>query len=60
LADTSLMMALDPSLVRADRLKPGEGGSGDPSRASAALGTLGVDLIVQKTVEAIKTAVAHR
>jgi creatinine amidohydrolase len=60
LADTSLMMALDPSLVRADRLKPGEGDSGDPSRASAALGTLGVDLIVQKTVEAIKTAVAHR
>jgi creatinine amidohydrolase/Fe(II)-dependent formamide hydrolase-like protein len=60
LADTSLMMALDPSLVRADRLKPGEGDNGDPSRASAALGKLGVDLIVQKTVEAIKTAVAHR
>ena len=60
LADTSLMMALDPSLVRADRLKPGEGDNGDPTRASAALGKLGVDLIVQKTVEAIKTAVAHR
>ena len=60
LADTSLMMALDPSLVRADRLKPGEGDNGDPSRASAALGTLGVDLIVAKTVEAIKTAVARR
>ena len=60
LADTSLMMALDPSLVRADRLKPGEGVNGDPSRASAALGALGVDLIVTKTVEAIKTAVARR
>ncbi len=60
LADTSLMMALDPSLVRTDRLKPGEGDIGDPSRASAALGKLGVDLIVQKTVEAIKTAVARR
>jgi creatinine amidohydrolase len=60
LADTSLMMALDPSLVRADRLKPGEGDNGDPSRASAALGQLGVDLIVQKTIEAIKTAVARR
>ena len=60
LADTSLMMALDPSLVRTDRLKPGEGDNGDPSRASAALGKLGVDLIVQKTVEAIKTAVARR
>jgi len=60
LADTSLMMALDPSLVRTDRLKPGEGDAGDPSRASAALGTLGVDLIVAKTVEAIKTAAARR
>jgi creatinine amidohydrolase len=60
LADTSLMMALDPSLVRTDRLKPGEGDNGDPSRASAALGQLGVDLIVAKTVEAIRTAVARR
>jgi len=60
LADTSLMMALDPSLVRADRLKPGEGVNGDPSRASAALGMLGVDLIVTRTVEAIKTAVGRR
>jgi creatinine amidohydrolase/Fe(II)-dependent formamide hydrolase-like protein len=60
LADTSLMMALDPSLVRADRLKPGEGDNGDPSRASAELGKLGVDLIVEKTVEAIKHAVATR
>src|SRR4029077_10861589 len=60
LADTSLMLALDPSLVRADRLKPGEGDNGDPSRASAALGKLGVDLIVGKTVEAIQTAVARR
>ena len=38
LADTSLMMALDPALVRADRLHPGEGDNGDPSRASAGLG----------------------
>jgi creatinine amidohydrolase len=60
LADTSLMLALDPSLVRADRLKPGEGDNGDPSRASATLGKLGVDLIVAKTVEAIKIAVARR
>jgi creatinine amidohydrolase/Fe(II)-dependent formamide hydrolase-like protein len=60
LADTSLMMALDPSLVRADRLKPGEGDNGDPSRASAELGKLGVDLIVGKTVEAIKQSVGHR
>jgi creatinine amidohydrolase/Fe(II)-dependent formamide hydrolase-like protein len=60
LADTSLMLALDPSLVRTDRLTPGDGVNGDPSRASAALGQLGVDLIVSKTVAAIKQAVARR
>ncbi|HEV2334425.1 MAG TPA: creatininase family protein [Stellaceae bacterium] len=60
LADTSLMMALDPGLVRADRLKPGEGDNGDPTRASAALGQLGVDLIVAKTVAAIRTALERR
>lgn len=60
LADTSLMMALDPSLVRGDRLQRGEGDNGDPSRSSAALGKLGVDLIVASTVEAIKAAVARR
>ena len=58
LADTSLMLALDPSLVRADRLKPGEGVYGDPSRASAALGQLGVELIVTKTVAAVRRVVA--
>lgn len=60
LADTSLTMALVPSLVRADRLKPGEGDNGDPTRASAALGQLGVDLIVTSTVAAIRSAVARR
>jgi creatinine amidohydrolase len=60
LADTSLMMALDPGLVRGDRLRPGEGDNGDPSRASAALGTQGVELIVTKTIEAIRRATARR
>src|SRR4051794_9607581 len=60
LADTSLMMALDPSLVRGDRLRPGEGYNGDPSRASAALGDSGVALIVTKTIEAIRRATARR
>ena len=42
--DTSLMLALDPSLVREDRLSSGtkfgsaEGVYGDPSKASAKLG----------------------
>jgi creatinine amidohydrolase len=60
LADTSLTMALDPGLVRGDRLRPGEGDNGDPSRASAALGNSGVELIVTKTIEAIRRATARR
>jgi len=60
LADTSLMMALDPGLVRGDRLRPGEGDNGDPSRSSAALGAQGVELIVTKTIEAIRRATARR
>jgi len=59
LADTALMMALDPGLVRADRLRPGEGVNGDPRRATAELGALGVDLVVNQTVAAIKQAVAR-
>ena len=63
LNDTSLMLALDPSLVRQDRLVHGsklgsaDGVYGDPSQASATLGTLGVDAIVFQTVAAIKSAV---
>src|SRR4051794_9714385 len=60
LADTSLTMALDPNLVRGDRLRPGEGDNGDPSRASAALGAQGAELIIAKTIEAIRQAVARR
>ncbi|HUC12324.1 MAG TPA: creatininase family protein [Stellaceae bacterium] len=63
LLDTSLLMATDPSLVRNDMLdktKPGDGTHGDPRHASAALGQLGVDLIVDRTVAAIKTATARR
>jgi creatinine amidohydrolase len=59
LADTALMMALDPDLVRADRLRPGEGVNGDPRRATAELGALGVALVVDQTVAAIKQAVAR-
>lgn len=59
LADTSLTLALAPELVRKDKLKPGEGVNGDPSRASAELGNLGVDAIVSRTVAAIKSAIAR-
>jgi creatinine amidohydrolase/Fe(II)-dependent formamide hydrolase-like protein len=59
LADTSLMLAVDPRLVRADRLHStanANGVDGDPSRASAELGQLAVDAIVAKTVAAIRKA----
>ena len=65
LADTSLALAIDPALVRSDRLaaagaaKSG-GVQGDPRQASAELGQLGVDIIVARTVEAIRRAVAQR
>ena len=60
LADTSLALAVDPSLVRSDWLgrasTPAErpGVSGDPRRASAELGRLGVAHIVDATVAVIR------
>jgi creatinine amidohydrolase len=69
LSDTSLMLAVDPRLVRPDRLGPAPGAAaggrsrtgvdGDPARASADLGRLGVELIVTKTVEAIRQSIAR-
>jgi creatinine amidohydrolase len=66
LADTSLTLALAPELVRAGMLEgnvkfgPAEGVyGGDPRRASAELGQIGVDLIVAETVAAIRGAVAQ-
>ena len=66
LADTSLALAIDPKLVRAGVLASGtaldaaHGVYGDPRRASADLGRSGVELIVQRSVEAIRRAVAQR
>jgi creatinine amidohydrolase/Fe(II)-dependent formamide hydrolase-like protein len=66
LADTSLALAIDPGLVRADRLQPdaklgrAEGVVGDPRRSSAALGQLGVDAIVTATADAIRRATVRR
>jgi len=62
LADTSLTLALEPRLVRStSRVEPvaGEasGLEGDPKRASAELGQLGVDLIVSKSVSAIRKSI---
>jgi len=60
LADTSLTLAIAPGMVR--RIGPGhpgpsQGVSGDPTRASAQLGEIGVDAIVRETSEAIRAAV---
>ncbi|MDQ6629012.1 MAG: creatininase family protein [Pseudomonadota bacterium] len=62
-ADTSLALAVDARLVRADRLgrapTAGDGLAGDPRPATAALGQLGVDLIVARSVAAIRRAVGR-
>jgi len=66
LADTSLALAIDPKLVRADELASGRnldaahGVYGDPRHATAALGQLGADAIVRRSVEAIRRATARR
>ncbi|MHB8414094.1 MAG: creatininase family protein [Acidiferrobacteraceae bacterium] len=67
LADTSLLLAVAPNMVRLRELrtapKPGpEDGiyGGDPRRASAALGRLGIHAIVSETIEAIKKETAAR
>jgi creatinine amidohydrolase/Fe(II)-dependent formamide hydrolase-like protein len=66
LADTALAMAIDPHLVRGDRLRSpqpagrADGVYGDPRRATPELGQAGVELIVSTSVAAIKRAVARR
>ena len=64
-ADTSLTLAIDPSLVRIDRMKAPnmgktDGIEGDPRRSSAELGRAAADLIVTRTAEAIRKATARR
>jgi creatinine amidohydrolase/Fe(II)-dependent formamide hydrolase-like protein len=62
LADTSLMLAVDPSMVRQDQLAAGAkagvpgGVRGDPTRASAELGRIGVQQQVEASVAAIRAA----
>jgi creatinine amidohydrolase/Fe(II)-dependent formamide hydrolase-like protein len=62
LADASLTLAIEPRLVRTtSRVEPAPGEpsgvEGDPRRASAELGQLGVDLIVTKSVTAIRKSI---
>lgn len=67
LMDTSLMLAVDPSMVRLSELRsaPKPDASvgvygGDPRRASATLGELGIDAQVSAAVQAIRSAIARR
>ncbi len=57
--DTSLALAVDPALVRHDLMartapRPQDGTYGDPRRATAELGQLGVQRIVDASVAAIR------
>ena len=66
LSDTSLMLAVDPRVVRPGRLRPdswppgSSGVAGDPTRASAELGQLGVEMIVARTADAVRKSIARR
>lgn len=67
LADTSLLLAVAPQMVRVEKLrngpKPGPADGvygGDPRRASADLGRLGVEHIVASTVAALRRDMAAR
>jgi creatinine amidohydrolase/Fe(II)-dependent formamide hydrolase-like protein len=61
LADTALTLAVAPELVRpeamaqADKPNGHNGVSGDPRRATADLGQIGVRRIVESSVAAIRT-----
>jgi len=67
LADAALQLAVAPDMVRSQRLHdahaPGAADGvygGDPRRATAALGALGVQAIVDQTVAAIRSELAGR
>jgi creatinine amidohydrolase/Fe(II)-dependent formamide hydrolase-like protein len=65
LADTSLALAVDPALVRSEKLASpsmgvADGVYGKPNRATADLGKAGVDLIVERSVKAIRESTARR
>lgn len=65
LADTSMMLAIDKSLVRMDLLAegaktgPADGVYGDPRKSSAELGNIAVRVIVDRSVQAIQESLKH-
>lgn len=65
LADASLMLAVDPRYVRIDKMRSlspsvADGVHGDPRRATAELGIVGVKLMIEKAVQQIRAAQAGR
>lgn len=61
--DTSLLMAVDPKLIRRNKIAnnggfAGSGVTGNPERASVAYGRKGVEMIVAHTVEKIRQSMA--
>ena len=62
LTDTALMLATDARMVRMEGRRPareGDGVDGDPTRATVELGQAGVELIVARTVEAIRRSITQ-
>lgn len=67
LADTSLLLAVAPQMVRLDKLRSGPkvGAAdgiygGDPRRSSVELGQLGTDAIVSRTIAEVRKETAGR
>ena len=67
ITDTSQLMAIDPKLIRMDKLAPGgdrklTGVSGNPMRASVAYGKKGLDMKIDAALAQIKSSMAlnHR
>ncbi|MEO5794959.1 MAG: creatininase family protein [Rhodoferax sp.] len=67
LADTALLLAVAPQMVRKEAMRSGPKVGqadgvygGDPRRATAELGQLGIDAIVSKTVQALKASTSAR
>ena len=65
ISDTSILLYTDPQHIRRDRLAPGggfenSGVSGDPTRASAEYGRVGMEMRVDAAVRQIRAAMGSR
>jgi len=63
IADTSQLMAIDPKLIRAEKLAPGgkweeTGVLGNPARSSVAYGRKGLEMKVEAAVARIRASIA--